>query len=206
MNDSPATRSLRYDSVTDVTVLNERHALAGLVGEMLALERRLRIAITHYPINAETMPGGTRRVLARIDLMTDVHIEALEAAQDALGGGPGGPLAAAVTAIAGAGLTALAATHSPKLSKRLRDDYATLGLASIDYTLLRTVALGFGDGATANLAKRHRGDVLALMTEIDRLLPAVVVQELLDEGHTFTPEARRSALLESHDAWSDAGT
>jgi hypothetical protein len=187
--------SLRYDSITDVTVDNERHALQAYVGDVLALERHIKEPIARQvQFDAATTSADVSRTIARIALMTDVHIRALEEQLQQLGGSAAAPLKSAVATALGAGAAAIDGVRKAKVSKSLRDDYAALSLAAISYTMLHTAALGIGDGSTATLAKRHLDDVAEVVVEIKRIMPAVVLQELLDDGLDFSPEVQQRSL------------
>ncbi len=172
---------------------------------MLALERRMRESIAAQTKMDLTSPEA-QRIIARLEIMTDVHIEALEKQLAQLGGTSGSAAKSMISAFLGAGAAALGTLRSKKLSQALCDDYAALSLASISYTMLYTVALGYGDGSTAALAKSHLSDAASIVTELSRVMPSVVLQELLDEGHSIPPNVKRTALLNTHDAWSDSGT
>ncbi len=204
MSDTTAA-SIRYDSVTDVTAIGERHELHDDVSDMLALERRMRESIAAQTKMDAASPEA-QRIIARLEIMTDVHIEVLEKQLAQLGGSSGSAAKSMISAFLGAGAAALGTLRSQKLSQALRDDYAALSLASISYTMLYTVALGYGDGSTAALARSHLSDTASIVTELSRVMPSVVLQELLDEGHSIPPNVKRTALLNTHDAWSDSGT
>jgi ferritin-like metal-binding protein YciE len=184
MNDTTTgSASLRYDSLADVTVEDERHALQAYVSDVLAFERHIKEPIARQrQFDAATMCTDVTRTIARIELMTDVHIRALEEQLQQLGGSAAGPVKSVVATVLGAGAAAIDGLRKAKVSKSLRDDYAALSLAAISYTMLHTAALGFGDGSTAALAKRHLDDVAEVAAEIKRIMPAVVLQELLDNG------------------------
>jgi ferritin-like metal-binding protein YciE len=207
MNDSSGSSSLRYDSLNDVSVATERHTLQTHVTDLIVIERHLREPVVRQSrLDASASNPVAMRVIAQVDLMTDVHIEALEEQLHQLGGDTAGALKSALSSVLEFGAGALESMRATKVSKSIRDDYAALSLAAISYTMLNVIALGFGDGSTAALAKRHLGDVNAILAEIGRGLPGIVLQELYAEGVTFTSEARHSALLNSRDAWSDSGT
>jgi hypothetical protein len=207
MNDSPGSRALRYDSLNDVSVATERHTLQTHVSDLLELERHLREPVVQKSrLDASASNPAAMSVIAQLDLMTDVHIEALEHQLHQLGGDSRGQFNSAVASVLGFGVAALENMRATKISKSIRDDYAALSLAAISYTMLNIIALGFGDGSTAALAKRHLGDVNGILAEIGRALPGIVLQELYAEGITFTSEARHSALLNTGDPWIDSGT
>jgi hypothetical protein len=203
MNDTPAgSRSLPYDSVADVTVENERRTLQDSVSDMLALERHIKQpAARQLQFDGASISVDAARAIARLDMMTDVHIRALEDQLHQLGGSANSPVKSAAATVLGVGAAAIEGVRKMKISKSLRDDYAALSLAAISYTMLHATALGFGDGSTAGLAKRHRDDIAALIVEICRIMPGAVLQELLDAGLDISPERRQNALRDTHEGW-----
>lgn len=207
MNETMGTRSLRYDSVDDALVNHEKHSLQAYVSDMLALERHVREPIVRQS-QLDVTAGFPKamEVIARMEMLTDVHIEALKSQLSQLGGENTSPVKSAISSLLGAGAAAVDNLRSSKVSKNLRDDYAALSLTAINYTMLHTVALGFGDRSTADLATRHLSDTAALIVEISKILPGVVLQELAAEGVEISAETRHNALINTHDAWSDSGT
>jgi hypothetical protein len=192
MNDTRAAdRSIRYDALSELTVENERHALHTAVSDMLALEQRIKAPIAQQLVTHESSTSAdAARAIARIDIMTDVHVRGLEEQLQRFGDRtdrPAKPVAPH--------------TRRPKLSASLRDDYAALSLAAIGYTMLRSTALGFGDAPAATLAKQHLDDVASVIAEIGRIMPAVVLQELLDDGLDISAEVRQRALRNTHENW-----
>ena len=207
MNDTTILRSVRYGSVSAASVEAERHLLQEYVSDLLALERHIREPIARQA-RLDVTPGNAvaMRIIARLDLMTDVHIEALQVQLRQLDGDAASRVGSALAVRTGFGTSAVDSIRSEKTSQRLRDNYAQLSLAAISYTILNTVAIGFGDGSAAALAKRHLTDVASVLVEINRILPGVILQELRDEGLAITPESQHSMLLRTRDTWIDSGT
>jgi len=190
MNDTQAeTRTIRYDVLGDPAPDAGRAALQTALSDMLTLERRIKAPIAQQlEAHESTASADAARAIARIDIMADVHIRGLEElVPDARS--------------AEAPKTKRAHAHGAGLSASLRDDYAILSLAAIGYTMLRTTALGFGDMPAAALAKQHFDDVAGVLTEIGRIMPAVVLQELLDDGLDISAEVRQRALRNTHESW-----
>ena len=206
MNETIGTRSLRYDSVDDALANHEKHSLQAYVSDMLALERHVREPIVRQSeLEATAGYPKAMEVIARMEMLTEVHIEALKSQLSQLGGESTSPIKSAISSLLGAGAGVVDSVRGTKVSKNLRDDYAALSMTAIHYTMLHTVALGFGDRSTANLAKRHLSDTAALIVEISKVLPGVVLQELANEGVEISAESRHNALINTHDAWSDSG-
>jgi len=192
--------SLRYDS-TEPTG-DEKHTLATYVSDMLALERHIAQPASHQHDHAETANFATASALIdRVVALGQSHIPALEARLKELGGNANHPLKAAWASVLGAGASAVGSARKTKVSKFLRDDHTALSLASISYTMLYTTATGLGDATTAALAKRHLADIAPLIIEISDGVPAVVLQELRDDGESVRPEAAETVKHELDEIW-----
>ena len=118
-------------------------------------------------------------------LALERHIAApVEAQLNNVGGSATSGVKSAWSALLGSGAAALNQVRKTKVSKSLRDDYTALGLSAISYTMLHTTALGLGDQATAQLAKRNLDDITPIIVEISQVMPKVVLQELQEDGET----------------------
>ena len=104
----------------------------------------------------------------------------------------------------GAGAAALGSVRKTQVSKNLRDDYTALGLASISYTMLHATALGLGENATATLAQRHLEQITPLIVRISKTIPAVVLQELRDDGEAVQVSAADISAKLTHAAWQQS--
>lgn len=88
------------------------------------------------------------------------------------------------------------------VSKNLRDDYTALNLAAISYTMLHTTGQALMDQQTADLAAAYLMDYTPLITEINEVIPGIVVSELRDETEVLEPEAVGQALERTQQAWN----
>ena len=68
--------------------------------------------------------------------------------------------------------------------------------------MLHATAAGLGDGSTAALAKRHLDDFAPIIVEISKTIPAVVLQELSDDGEKVAITAAQLTEDASNEAWS----
>lgn len=181
---------------------DDKHTIATYVSDMLALERHIA-----QPIAAQIKSGEHQQygeafaIVARIGTMTDTHIAALEQHLTAIGGHAVSPLKSAWSVLLGTGAAAIDQVRKTKVSKSLRDDYTALGLAAISYTMLDATARGLGDRATALLAKRHLDDIAPLIVEISTSMPAVVLQELRDDGENVDVSAGEISARETGESW-----
>lgn len=68
-------------------------------------------------------------------------------------------------------------------SKALRDDYTAFNLAAISYSMLYTTASALGDEKVAKVAEKHLMGYAGAVQDINRLMPAVVLNELKKDDH-----------------------
>ena len=211
MNDM-AGKTTRYDSADEShfdavrIALPDTHAIPAYLGDMLALERHIREPLSRQLEIEETAAyGDAREIIAATKRLADTHIEALEMHLDLAGGDPGEALKSAWGQMLGAGATLIDSLRKTKVSKNLRDDFAALSLANVSYTMLHATALGLGDEDTAILAKRHLEDYAAIVVQISKAIPAVVLQELRDTGERVMITATALAERNATEAWHRAG-
>ncbi|MBD5635681.1 MAG: hypothetical protein IAI49_14510, partial [Candidatus Eremiobacteraeota bacterium] len=142
------------------------------------------------------------RIIGTIKSVGETHIAALEAQLKAAGGSAGHGVKSAWSQLLGGGAAALNQVRKTKVSKSLRDDYTALALAAVSYQMLHATAAGLGDSATAALAKRHLDDITPIIVDISTAIPAIVLQELQDDGENVSVTAAQLTQQASSDAWS----
>ena len=196
--------SLRYDSsdVSDDTPRNERHTVRTYVSDMLALERHIGQPLQRQlDMDDSAKFGQAAQIIASIKAISDAHVATLEDALNNAGGDAAAPIKSAFSSIIGAGAAAVDSIRKSKVSKNLRDDQVALALATISYTMLHTTALGLGDASTAQIAQRHLEDYTPLVMQISKAMPAVVLQELADDGENVQITAAQIAAQDTQKAW-----
>jgi ferritin-like metal-binding protein YciE len=206
MNETnPSTdSSLRYDSsdVNDDSQRDERHTVRTYVADMLALERHIGQPLQRQlDMDDAAKYGQASTIISSIKSISDAHVAILEGALKDAGGDAAAPIKSAFTSILGAGAAAIDSVRKSKVSKSLRDDQVALALATISYTMLHTTALGLGDASTAQIAKRHLEDYTPLVMQISKEMPAVVLQELADDGENVQITAADLAEKNTQAAW-----
>jgi ferritin-like metal-binding protein YciE len=182
---------------------DERHTVATYLSDMLALEQHINAPIASQ-LNSKDHQQNPEavRIIQTIKSVGENHIAALEAQLKAAGGSAGHPVKSAWSQLLGGGAAALNQVRKTKISKSLRDDYTALGLAAISYTMLHATAAGLGDASTAALAKRHLDDITPIIVDISRTIPAVVLQELAEDGENVAISAAQLTEQVSSESWS----
>jgi ferritin-like metal-binding protein YciE len=182
---------------------DDRHTVATYLSDMLALEQHINAPIESQLKSADHNANPDAiRIIRMIKSIGDSHIAALEAQLKAAGGSATHGVKSAWSQLLGGGAAALNNVRKTKVSKSLRDDYTALGLAAISYTMLHATATGLGDASTAALAKRHLDDITPIIVEISATIPAVVLQELQDDGENVSVGAASRTQAASGEAWS----
>jgi hypothetical protein len=88
-----------------------------------------------------------------------------------------------------------------RVSKILRDDQTALSLLSVSYELLHTTALALNDTNTAQIAQQHLTELTPLVMELSNCVPAVVINELRQDGLPVNTGAIDQAREAHRRAW-----
>jgi ferritin-like metal-binding protein YciE len=204
---SNTSENLRYDSAeTAAPAGDERHALQTYLSDALALERHIAQPLgRQQDMGDASRYGDAAAIISELKTTTDAHVRALEARLDELGGHAASPVKSAWSQLLGAGAAAIDSARKTKISKSLRDDYTALSLATISYTMLNATALALGDRDTAALAKSHLQDYAGTIMDISDAMPAVVLEELRDDGEKVNTDAAELARENATSAWRSSG-
>jgi ferritin-like metal-binding protein YciE len=195
--------SLGYDSAANGG--DEKHSLQTYVSDLLALTKHIEVPIVRQLNSDDSADFGEALTIIR-DMKSTMAAQrtALESRLENLGGHPAAGIKSAWSTLLGAGAAAIGSVRKTKVSKNLRDDYTALGLASISYTMLHATAMGLGDEITATLAQRHLEQTAALVVRISKAIPAVVLQELRDDGEAVRVNAADVSAKLTHEAWQQS--
>lgn len=181
----------------------KKDTLQQYVSDMLAVERHILPALEDQSKDDRyNKYPAAQRVVNRIEATVRSHIDGLEQHLKSLGGDPASPIKSAVTAVLGVAATIIEKMRTDPVSKNLRDDYTVLNLAAVSYTMLHTTGQALMDQRTADLAANFLRDYTPLITEINEVIPEVVVNELRDESETIDPAAAGRAVERTQEAWS----
>jgi ferritin-like metal-binding protein YciE len=194
------TPNEQYESIENSA--NERHSLQTYVSDLLALVEHIEV-----PIERQLAIDESANYIDAVAIIRDIKTLAatqradLAAELERLGGHPASGIKSAWSTLLGAGAAAIGSVRKTKVSKNLRDDYTALGLASISYTMLHATALGLGDQAVAALARRNLEATAGIIVRISKIMPAVVLQELRDDGEAVRVSAAELSTQLTHAAW-----
>ncbi len=180
---------------------NEQHSLATYVSDMLAVERHIRIPFETQRSDKDVQEYvDAADVVNRLVALSDMHIDALKAELERLGGHEASPIKSAVTQVEGVVAGAIDKVRKTKVSKSLRDDYTALALCTVSYSELLTTANGMHDPDVAAVAQRHLSDYANAIMEIGACIPGIVIRELQATGidvDSATVDRSRQTISES---------
>src|SRR5919106_6146226 len=184
--------------------MSERQdTLQQYVSDMLAVERHLLPALENQSQDDRLAQyPEAQRLVNKIEATIRSHINGLEQHLKNLGGDPASPVKSAVTAALGVAASVIENVRTNPVSKNLRDDYTALNLAAIGYTMLHTTGQALMDQQTADLSATFLMDYTPLITEINEVIPEVVVSELRDETEMLNPDAAQRAIERTQQAWN----
>lgn len=166
-----------------MSTANKTETLRTYVGDVQALLGHGLQALAHQVENLKG-EGHDEALEALRDFRSvlQANRDALEARMSALGGSGAAPVKEAVARVAGVAAGILNAVRPEEASKSVRDDYTFLSHCAVAYLMLYTTAISLADAETAALAERGYRDCARLVMVIDRIMPALVVQELKQDG------------------------
>lgn len=177
-------------------------SLQQYVSDMLAVERHMLPAFENQSQDDRfAKHPEARRLVNQVEATIKSHINGLEGLLKNLGGDPASPVKSAVTAALGMAASVIENLRTDPISKNLRDDYTVLNLAAVSYTMLHTTGQALMDQQTADLAASYLMDYTPLITEINEIIPGVVVSELRDETEVLDPGAAERATERTQQAW-----
>jgi hypothetical protein len=179
-----------------------KETLQQYVSDMLAVDKHIHETVRRQRDDKQVQADAeAHQLLSRIESAFDMIIEELEQHLKHLGGAPSSPVKEAVATTVGALGSVYDKLRTETVSKMLRDDYTTLGLAAISYTMLNTTGHALNDSMTAQVAARHLRKITPLITGISRIMPLVVARELA-ENHQVNSASAPLSVEETQQAWS----
>ena len=96
---------------------------------------------------------------------------------------------------------AKASCRTETVSSMLRDDYVALSMVAVAYTMLHTTALALRDQMTATMALQNLKHVTPLITEISKVIPILVAQDVHDDVETADVSVAQQAIRNTQEAW-----
>lgn len=182
---------------------DRQDVLRQYTGDIVALERHILDTVKKQADDEDVRRyPDALRVINRIRQTLEGHTTSLRERLATLGVQQQSSLKEAVTSVASAAAALIGMSRSDKVSKMLRDDYTSLGLATMSYTMLHATGLALKDSLTADLALRHLRDLTPVIVELNQVIPGIVVQEFVDQGEAIDASVTAEAVRNTQQAWS----
>ena len=183
--------------------MSEREdTLQQYVSDMLAVERHMMPAFENQSKDERFIQyPKAHHLIKKMEMTNQSHINGLEHHLKNLGGDPASPIKSAVSAALGMAASVIEKMRTDPISKNLRDDYVVLNLAAIGYTMLHTTGQALMDQEIADVAATYLMEYTPLITDINEVIPVVVVGELTDETEMIDPDAAERSIQRTQQAW-----
>jgi hypothetical protein len=169
----------------------------------------LHSLISHglQPVSHQVGQANTRdhvdaaQLIADLHEMLQRHERLLQLRLDALGSSPTTAIQDAAASVAGFVAGVYNHVRSEAVSKSVRDDYTFVSHCAVSWLMLMSTARSLGDHETEELAEQGYRDCARLVMRIDQLMPALVLQELEQDGFAARPVSDWATTIVSS-AWA----
>lgn len=178
----------------------EKKSLKKHTSDLYELERHFMNTVKKQKSSDIVRDEKAIDLLHEIDKTISNHVQVLEKQVERSGGSTIADLKSRVASLSGSVSGFIDGARNDGLSKMMRDDYTTLSMIAIDYTMLHTHALAENDQELAGLTENHLTHCTPLIAEISKLLPLLVAHELIDD-HNRAEEIGKKALGNTQSAW-----
>ena len=147
--------------------------------DMYALEEHIAQPLKSQAKDDDFQPFPEAKALVqRILASTEGAQIALESLSKAMGADVRGSLKSAFTTVAGAAAAVINEARTHAITKKLRDDYTALSLASVSYGLLHATANALTYPEVALLAQRRLHEIAEQIMALSHEITPVAVKEL----------------------------
>lgn len=178
----------------------ERNSLKNYTSDLLALETHFMNAVKKQKSTETVKDENVIELLHELDKSISKNVAELEDHLEALGGKIKADIKTKLASFAGSVAGLIDKARSDSVSKMIRDDYTALSMITIGYTMLHTHALAVDNEDLANLCIRHMEKCTLLITEISKVVPLAVANEIIDDGEK-AEKIGRLALENTQKAW-----
>ncbi|HMB98344.1 MAG TPA: hypothetical protein VKM36_07675 [Balneolaceae bacterium] len=179
----------------------DKETLRDYTADLLTLETHLLNAVKKQKSSEKVRIGEAIELLHVLDKTLSVHTTVLEKKVEGLDGERKSKIKSKIGSFTGQIAGLVDTVREDPVSKMMRDDYCSLSMIAIGYTMLHTLALAAKDSELAELTSGNLSDIAQLITETSRVVPVVVASETTDDEQK-AEEIWKEALKNTQDAWS----
>ena len=178
---------------------HDKH-LQAYVNDMYAVEKHTLEAVERQLENKDVQKKHeAHQLIQRIQSTLQQHTDGLDQRLNSLGGRS--TFKSAVASVTGAVAGVYGQVRTETVSSMLRDDYVALSMVAVAYTMLHTTALALRDQMTANMALQNLKHVTPLITDISKVIPILVAQDVHDDVETADVSVAQQAIRNTQEAW-----
>lgn len=177
-----------------------KNSLRTYTSDLLALETHFMNAVKKQKSSELVKDEIVIELLHELDKTVSKNVAELETHLEKLGGKTKEDIKTKLASFAGSVAGLIDKARSDTISKMVRDDYTALSMITIGYTMLHTHALADEDDSLAVLTGNHLKNCTNLITEISKVVPMAVANEIIDDSER-AEEIGRKALDNTQKAW-----
>lgn len=155
--------------------------IADWLGDIVALESHVEEAMDRQ-LKLRTNDTEVSAAIKRFHDSVRESKQRAVAYQERCGSTAGNPLKKMGSNLLGKAAGVIDMLREDSIAKALRDDYTAYNLLAISYTMLHTTAMAMDDKQTQDFAETGLRTYAAMVQDINRLMPAVVVSDLRDNA------------------------
>ncbi len=179
----------------------EKETLRDYTTDLLTLETHLLNAVKKQKSSEKVRIGEAIELLHVLDKTLSVHTTVLEKKVKEMNGERKSKIKSKIGSFTGQIAGLVDTVREDPVSKMMRDDYCSLSMIAIGYTMLHTLALAANDKELAELSSGNLSDIAQLITETSRVVPVVVALETTDDEEKAS-KIWKEALENTQNAWS----
>lgn len=177
-----------------------KNSLRTYTSDLLALETHFLNAVKKQKSSEFVKDEIVVELLHELDKTVSKNVTELEKHLETLGGKTKDNIKTKLASFAGSVAGLIDNARSDTVSKMVRDDYTSLSMITIGYTMLHTHALADGEESLAELTEKHLRKCTNLITEISKVIPLAVANEIIDNRER-AEEIGQRALDNTQKAW-----
>ncbi|HMB41015.1 MAG TPA: hypothetical protein VKM37_03485 [Balneolaceae bacterium] len=178
----------------------DKDSLKTYTSDLLALESHFLNAVKKQKSSESIKDEIVIDLLHELDKMVSKNTKELESYLESTEGKTNSDIKSKLASFAGSVAGLIDNARSDTVSKIARDNYTALSMITVGYTMLHTLALANDDESLAEISENHLKECTNMVTEISKVVPLAVANELIDDKDK-AEEIGQRALHNTQQAW-----
>jgi len=178
----------------------DKDSLKTYTSDLLALESHFLNAVKKQKSSESIKDEIVIDLLHELDKMVSKNTKELESYLESTEGKTNSDIKSKLASFAGSVAGLIDNARSDTISKIVRDNYTALSMITVGYTMLHTLALANDDESLAEISENHLKECTNMVTEISKVVPLAVANELIDDKDK-AEEIGQRALHNTQQAW-----